>query len=73
MPSEYLMLWGKLNRWVSDWAEADRRREQARRSHAFCWSCLGRGATIEGSYRFYFRTCDACGGAGTVDRRSRGY
>jgi hypothetical protein len=36
MPAEYLTLWGRLNRWVGDWAEADRRREAARQANAAC-------------------------------------
>src|ERR1700712_5380506 len=42
MPAPYLTLWGRLNRWVDDWAEADRRREAARRANAACARCGGR-------------------------------
>jgi len=72
MPAEYLTLWGRLNRWVNDWADADRRREEARRTNSACHTCSGRGVTIEGSYRFYFATCRDCGGTGRV-RSWRGY
>ncbi|MEU8820457.1 hypothetical protein [Actinoplanes sp. NPDC048796] len=69
MPSEYLTVWGRLNRLVSDWAEADRRREQARRANAACPNCGGRGKTIEGSYRPYFAPCRSCGETGFIDMR----
>jgi hypothetical protein len=44
MPTEYLSLWGRLNRWVSEWAEADRAREEATRRRlraGTCSSCAG--------------------------------
>jgi len=73
MPAEYLTLWGRLNRWVGDWAEADRRREAARRANAACWRCSGRGMAIEGSYRYYFTPCPDCGGTGRQNDRYRAY
>jgi hypothetical protein len=73
MPAEYLTLWGRLNRWVSDWAAADRRREEAERANAACWRCSGRGKTIEGSYHYYFASCPDCGGTGRRDNRYRAF
>ena len=63
IPREYLSLWGQLNQWVSEWAEADRMREQNRRANR-CPGCGGAGSWIEGSYRFYFVKCGLCGGSG---------
>jgi len=73
MPAEYLTTWGRLNRWVTRWAEADRRRTDARRANAFCWTCLGRGVTIAGSLRLRIVRCQACGGTGRKDVRMPGY
>jgi hypothetical protein len=65
MPKEYLSLWGQLNRWVSEWAEADRAREeekQRRRTRGMCSACQGYGNTRR--YGDYFVKCSICGGSG---------
>lgn len=67
IPREYLSLWGQLNQWVNDWAEADRRREQNRNANR-CTSCGGSGSWIEGSYHFRVAKCSACGGSGRATR-----
>ena len=60
MPSRYLSTWGKINRWVSEWAERDRAREAQRRGR--CPGCNGYGKVVGAGN--WFETCGTCGGSG---------
>lgn len=60
--AEYLTLWGRLNRWVSEWAKRDRARAAARRGR--CGACGGHG-TVVGAGKG-FETCRSCGGNGRL-------
>jgi hypothetical protein len=60
MPAEYLTLWGRLNRWVGDWAERDRTREAQRGQR--CSACGGHGSVVGAGQ--WFETCRMCDGSG---------
>lgn len=59
---EHPSLWQRTNRWVNNWAEQDRAREEARKQRKGCVRCGGSGRVVGAGE--WFETCGSCQGTG---------